>query len=115
MTANNNFLHLKVGLDFTTGKQEEGFLREKATHFYWGVYQFLNKAPVLLRHDPQARVLRLSFEDDFEEERFEEDDFLDGDFIPVADLLKEEDDFLDEDDSLEEEEASDLKDELFYK
>jgi hypothetical protein len=115
MTAQTSFLHLKVGLDYPIGKMEEGILREKATCFYWHVFRFLNKAPELLRHDPRSRVLRLSFEDDFEEEELEDDDFLNGDLIPVADLLKEEDDLLEEEDSLEEEDASDLKDALFYK
>ena len=111
MTANTSFLHLKVGRDFSIGKAQEGLLREKATCFYWGVFQLLHKGPVLLRHDPRARVLRLSFEDDFEEE---EEELEEGGFIPVADLLQEED-LLDEEGSPDDEEAADLKDELFYK
>ena len=88
MTANNSFLRLKVGRNISIGKSEEELLREKATCFYWGVFQLLNKAPGLFRHDPRARVLRLSFEDDFEEE---EDELEEDGFIPVADLLQEED------------------------
>jgi hypothetical protein len=113
MTANTSFLHLKVGRDFSTGTSQDGLLREKATCFYWGVFQLLNKAPVLLRHDPGARVLRLSFEDDFEDD-FEEEEIEEGGFIPVADLLQEED-LLEEEGSPDEEQAADLKDELFYK
>jgi hypothetical protein len=110
MTANSSFLRLKVGRDISIGKSEQGLLREKATCFYWGVFQLLNKAPGLFRHDPRARVLRLSFEDDFEEE----DELEEDGFIPVADLLQEED-LLDEEGSPDDEEAADLKDELFYK
>lgn len=111
MTANTSFLHLKVGRDFSIGKAQDGLLREKATCFYWGVFQLLNKGPVLLRHDPRARVLRLSFEDDFEEE---EEELEEGGFIPVADLLQEED-LLEEEGSEDEDQAVDLEDELFYK
>ena len=111
MTANTSFLHLKVGRDFSIGKAQEGLLREKATCFYWGVFQLLNKGPVLLRHDPRARVLRLSFEDDFEEE---EEELEEDGFIPVADLLQEED-LLEEAGAEDEEQAADLEDELFYK
>jgi hypothetical protein len=111
MTANYRYLHLKVGLGFPIDKMEEGPIRERAIRFYWDIFQLLNKDPGQRREAPQARVLRLSFEDDFDEDSFENDDFDEDVFIPGGDLFKEEDGLFEED----EEEGPDFKDELYYK
>jgi hypothetical protein len=108
MTANNSYLHLKVGVGFPIHKLEEGFIREKAIRFYWELFGLLKKDPDLLKEDYQSRVLRLSFEDDFGADGYVDDDFDDDVFIPGEDLFREED-------SLFEEEDPEPKGELFYK
>lgn len=90
VTANNSFLHLKVGLEALVSKTEEGIIREKAIRLYWGLYQLLHQTPALKDPNDPERVLRLSFEDDFDPDF--DDDAEDGAFVPIADLLKEEDD-----------------------
>jgi hypothetical protein len=109
MTANNSYLHLTVGAAAPNGRKEEGPLRQKATRFYWDLFQFLKKDPHMLLEAPQARVLRLSFEDDFEEEVFLDEDAEEEDLLPEEDLFEEDDGLFEEG----EEPAS--NNELFYK
>jgi hypothetical protein len=113
MTANNSYLHLKVGAVTPTEKREEGPFRQKAIRFYWDLFQLLKKDPEMLLEAPQGRVLRLSFEDDFEDE-FEEEQVLDEDRDEEI-LLPEEDLFIEEEGPFEEEEEGVSKNELYYK
>jgi hypothetical protein len=117
MTANNHFLHVKVGPGFPIGNMEEEALRGKAIRFYWDIFRLLHKNQEWLRNQDLTRSLRLSFEDDFDEDQdeeniahFDEDEYSDDDvFLPA------ESSFLEEDSLFEEEDEMDLKDELYYK
>lgn len=115
MTAKNPFLHIQVGAGFPIGTMEEGPIRNKATRFYWDIYQLLYKDGVPLPEHDRSRIFRLSFEDDFDEDlvdNFDQDDYSDDDvFLPGENLFKEDGDSLDEG----EEKGPGFRNELYYK